>query len=311
MKKTLLKLALIGGLFLLISGEPYAQEVGLLSGSTAGTYIKIAQDIREISRDIMDVRVYPGGSLGNIEKILSDKNAQFAIVQYDALLFYERFKDQELRQKIKMLFPLYNEEIHLMARKDSDINNISDLNGKKVDVDKKNSGCWVTATVIKDKLGLEWQEYNYGPAEALKQLMAGNIDAFIYICGKPAPILSALGPEESEQIKLVPIELEGMYVDSLIEKGTYPWQENDIKTKATKAVLVSYNYDEGDNGPERFKVYVQDIRDLIGLVYDNLDYLVKNKHPKWKEVDPASYKDIDWPLHYAAKTVMDKKIGTK
>ena len=306
MKKILLQVAVITGCCFCLFVQSHAQEIGLLGGSTAGTYIKFAQDIREIAQGVLDINVSPGGSLSNIEKVLHDKHTQFAIVQYDALLYYETFKFQQLREKIKMILPLYHEEIHLIARKDAHINHVRDLNGKRVNMDKQNSGCWVTATVMREKLGFDWQEYNYVPAEALRQLLSGNIDAFIYTCGKPAPVLAELGADVSERIKLVPIELEGVYVDSIIEQGTYPWQEGDIRTKATTAVLISYNYTEEENAPERFRGYVRDIRTIIDLVCKNLDDLGNTKHPKWKEVDPARYKEIDWPVHSAAQAILDK-----
>jgi len=58
----------------------FAETIGLLGGSNSGTYIKIARDIAEVSRGEMNIKVYTGGSLGNIDKVLSDKYSQFAIV---------------------------------------------------------------------------------------------------------------------------------------------------------------------------------------------------------------------------------------
>jgi len=44
-----------------------------------------------------------------------------------------------LADKIKMIFPLYNEEIHIIVRKDREINSVKDLRGKKVNMDKRNN----------------------------------------------------------------------------------------------------------------------------------------------------------------------------
>ena len=62
MKKILLKVAVIIGCCFCLLVQSHAQEIGLLGGSTAGTYIKFAQDIREIAQGVLDINVSPGGS---------------------------------------------------------------------------------------------------------------------------------------------------------------------------------------------------------------------------------------------------------
>ncbi len=304
MKTTYLLLSIL--LFLFFSFNVPAQEkkTGLLAGSSAGTYIKIAKDIQEIAKGAINLKVYTGGSLGNIDKVLSDRNSQFAIVQYDALLYKKAYFDDKLTNKIKMIFPLYNEEIHLIVRKDTGINSTKDLSGKRVNMDKKKSGCWVTATIIKDTLDLTWKEFNYTPAEALQKLIDEELDAFFYVVGQPAPILTGLDGSASEFIKLVPLELDELYPSATFKANTYPWQKEQVKTNATKALLITYNYYEGNDAPERFKTYVKNIRALINAIYSNLSYLRENKHPKWKEIDPYEYKKVRWPLHYAAKKIL-------
>lgn len=303
LRKIILNVIVCGMVVGLFSFHSWA-EVGLWAGSEAGTYIKIANDIKAINNADMKIQVYPGGSLINIKKVLYDKDAQFAIVQNDALIYYNHYIYDRLRDKINMILPLYNEEIHLIVRKGANIDHASDLNGKKVNMDKKESGCWVTATVIKDQLNLDWIEFNYPPAEAMEKLLHNEIDAFIYVCGKPAPVLQKLKEDASTHIKLIPLKLEQGYIPSLIEGGTYLWQKNDIETMATKSILITYHYNEAHNSPQRYKIYVKNIRTMIGNIIDRLDYLRANKHPKWQEIDPYDYKKVDWPMHYAAEEMI-------
>jgi TRAP transporter TAXI family solute receptor len=253
----------------------------------------------------MNLRVDTGGSLVNIDRLLRDRRAQFAIVQYDALLYKKAYNDSKLDKKLAIIFPLYNEEIHLIVNRNAGINALSDLNGKKVNTDKKNSGCWVTATIIKEAAKLTWEEHHLPPVDGIKAVIDGKLDAFIFVCGKPAPFLQILGKEASEFIKLVPLEMDALYPSTVIKAGTYPWLNENVKTNITKALLITWNYWKNPN-KKRFGDYVDAIREMITTVYKKLDHLKTEGHPKWKEVDPYEYKSLKWPLHHAALQVLEK-----
>ncbi len=286
----------------------FAETIGLLGGSNSGTYIKIARDIAEVSRGEMNIKVYTGGSLGNIDKVLSDKYSQFAIVQYDALLYKRDILGKSnLADKIKMIFPLYNEEIHIIVRKDREINSVKDLQGKKVNMDKRNSGCWVTATMIKKFHNLDWVEYNYPPKKAMLKLTSGEIDAFIYVVGKPASILAKLPKEANSVIKLIFPDVSDFYPQTKIEKNSYKWLDIDVKTNTTKAILITFNYDKNRKIP-RFDYYLNNIEKLAGIIDKKLTYLRNNKHPKWKEINPYDTQGVKWPVH---KVVNSKSGGIK
>lgn len=283
-----------------------SREIGLLAGSNAGTYIKVARDIQAITKDIVNLRVDQGGSLININRLLTDRRAQFAIVQYDALLYKKAYEDSQLDKKISIILPLYNEEIHLIVNRNAGINNLSDLNGKKVDTDKMSSGCWVTATIIKDRMNLNWQEHYLPPVEAIKGVINGDLDAFFYVCGQPAPFLKALGEDASEFIKLVPVDMDAVYPSTVIKAETYPWLKEDVRTNMTPALLVTWNYWKRSK-TNRFNDYVDGIRKIVSRIIAHLDDLKSYGHPKWKEVNPFEYRSLKWPLHDEALEVLQQK----
>lgn len=294
-------------LSLLFTFSLFGEEIGLLAGSNSGTYIKIANDIKGVSKNEMKIDVKTGGSLGNINKLLTDKSSQFAIVQYDALLYKRDIEgDAKLDSKIKMLFPLYNEEIHIIVSKSSNINSIHDLEGKRVNTDAKSSGSWVTAEMIKSIHALTWKEYNLQPRDALIKLAENKLDAMIYVVGKPAPILVALPKESKDTIKLISPELDDYYVSTQFEKETYPWMEGEVKTNATKALLITYNY-KTDSKVKRVQYYIKNIRKLASVINNSLGELRENHHPKWKEIDPKDYDKVKWPLHPVARTALFEK----
>jgi len=305
MKRNMIIFLLLSTLYL------YGETIGLLSGGEKGTYIKIARDIKEITKKEMNIEVKAGGSLKNINKLLTDKHSQFAMVQYDALLYKKYIEGiNNLDDKIKMIFPLYDEEIHIIVRRDSNINSVKDLNNKRVNTDEKMTGCWVTSQMIKTMHNLNWNEYHFKPEDALKKLIKNELDAFIYTIGKPSPLLKTLPKSSKSVIKLISPEVDDKYPSAIIPKTTYSWLDEDVKTNAIKAVLITYNYNKNSK-KKRVQYYIENIRKLSTIINNNLESLRANGHPKWKEIDPKEYKKVKWPLHEIAKEAIEKRSLSK
>src|SRR4051812_50187065 len=87
--------------------------------------------------------------------MLHRHGTQLGIVQSDVLDFIASFsEDQELRSTaawMRMVFPLYAEEVHLLAR--PEIVKLADLAGKRVAIGAPNSGTLVTATLLLETAG--------------------------------------------------------------------------------------------------------------------------------------------------------------
>ena len=298
-------------LFFFIPNNTFSYEINILGGGPDGTYIKIAKDIAELcSERGLRMKEHTGGSIKNIEQLLTSKHAQFAIVQYDALLFKE-LEIPDLKNKIKMLFPLYNEEIHVIARADSDIKNLSDFSGKRINMEKKDTGHWVTSYILKKHLGLDFEEYHMKTYLALDKIRKRELDGCIAVYGQPAPLLAGLNSEWSKNIKLVSLPVD-IYVDTIFKGGTYPWQTSDVHTKATKAVLVTYNYFKTpypkNSKHKRFNHYYDNMQRVLQIVKDNLAYLRSNKHKKWNEINPFQrFEGIQWPYHQEAEKILFSK----
>ena len=281
-----------------------AQEIGISTGSTAGTYYPIAQDIVSVCSPIMNIKAHTAkGSIENIERILKLPKYQYAIVQHDALSWYEKNIDKALRNKIKFIFPLYNEEVHILVNKKANIKRISDLRGKRVNIGREKSGSWVTARLIRQLVGLYWRESYDNPKSALIKLLRNEIDAMIYVVGKPAKIFEEdLPADAGDYIELLPCShpnLDDVYVKTQIEKGTYTWHNKTIDAYTTKAILVTYNY-QCNHQLERFRKAAENICHLINQVNQNLASLKANNHPKWKEINP-NLSSINWPVHIQAQ----------
>ncbi|MGI9418358.1 MAG: TAXI family TRAP transporter solute-binding subunit, partial [Geminicoccaceae bacterium] len=182
--------------------------VGLISAGIEGTYVKIASDLSKALDNKYNFRVVPiigKGSKKNIEDLLYLEGVDLAIVQSDVLDFYGRdpeHKFPDIDEKVFYITKLYNEEVHLIARRD--ITSIGDLAGMKVSYGPEGGGSALTAENIFDVLGVraDFVEYHY--VDALKELRQGNIQALIHVAGKKVKDYETIPPEDGLHLLSLP-----------------------------------------------------------------------------------------------------------
>lgn len=153
------------------------------------------------------------GSVDNVNAIISGlRNSGFAQsdVAYWAYTGTGTMEGKEPAKDLRTIAALFEEHIHLVALKDSGIDSVADLKGKRVSLDEPGSGTYVDAKLILEANGLNVEDVD---AEALKgnaaseALRNGKIDAFFVVAGYPTGSLVELG--SAAEIKLVPIEGDG------------------------------------------------------------------------------------------------------
>ncbi|MFC3072797.1 TAXI family TRAP transporter solute-binding subunit [Shinella pollutisoli] len=271
--------------------QAQAFERNIMTGGPQGTYIQIGRDIARLGAECglsLNV-VESAGSLENFVGVRNRRNTQFGIVQSDVLEYLKTFEanDPEVQKAVKgvrIMFPLYNEEIHVLARRD--VGSMKDLAGRKVAVGRKDSGTFLTATLILDILQVKAGErLDINPDEALPKLLSGEIDAFFYVAGAPAALFSE-NAIDGGKFHLVPITeapLLATYTPSRIEAGTYSFQGEPVDLVAVKAVMMTYDYDVGRNAYHRESC--RTVSDFSSLILTGLDRLRATGHPKWKTVD--------------------------
>lgn len=281
----------VGLVFVLVAafaGTSLAVDMGVITGSDKGTYYQFGLNMQRLvkQRDI-DLGVYTSkGSVENVYAVYQRPRTQLGIVQSDVLAFVARVQTdpvlKRIAKKIKMVFPLYNEEIHLLGKRG--ITDFDDLTGRRVAIGREGSGTYLTARLLFKVSEVEPKEMVLiDTDEALAELKAGRIDAMFYVVGYPAKLF-AEGVAEADGLALIPIfnkSIIEFYPVVQIPAKTYAWQPNPVDTVAVKSVLVSYDFRRLDC-------------DYVGrfaqIVSTNLDWLKKNGHPKWQAVD------IEYPL---------------
>lgn len=184
-----------------------ANLVGLVTGSPSGKYMPLGTDLARVlddrSRGEMRLIVSFGyGSVQNIDDLLNLRGIDLAIVQGDVLDVFRRDPalHADLRQRLRYVTRLHREEIHVLAR--GDLRSIRALDGKRVSIGVAGSGTQITARNLFDRLGIRPILVETGPKEASDDLIAGNIDAMVFVVGKGAALFRALSGEAVTQAGL-------------------------------------------------------------------------------------------------------------
>lgn len=268
-------------------------EKNIMTGGATGTYIQIGQDIAKIGAQCgLTLNVLESaGSLENFVGIRNKRNTQFGIVQSDVLEYLKTYEanDTEVQQAVsgvRIMFPLYNEEVHLLAKRE--ITSARDLNGKIVAVGIEDSGTFLTSSLVLDLLRVSNAERRpISPDDALKQLQAGEIDAFFYVSGVPTSLFTnaTIDPEKFHLVPLTETPLTATYTPTKLPPETYPWQKNEVDLVAVKAVLMTFDYKVGRNSYHRNSCKA--VADFSNLILTRLDELKANGHPKWNSVNLA------------------------
>ena len=266
-------------------------EKNIMTGGPQGTYIRIGRDLAGLGAECGQTLnvLESAGSLENFVGVRNRRNTQFGIVQSDVLEYLKTYEanDPEIQKAVhgvRIMFPLYNEEVHLLARKE--IATPKDLDGRKVGVGKADSGTFLTASLVLDILRVNKAErVKIGADEALEKLLAGEIDAFFYVAGAPAKLFEDLriDPTKFHLVAMNEEPLKATYTPTRIAAGTYPFMAGDVDLVAVKAVLMTFDYDKTRNAYHRQSCKA--VADFSSLLISNLDRLKAEGHPKWKSVD--------------------------
>lgn len=96
--------------------------VGVITGMEGGTYARTAADLTILDSDTLRVLPTLGkGSLQNLSDILYLRGIDVGFVQADALTYAKQHNlFPGLTQNIRYIAKLYDEEVHVLARKDID-----------------------------------------------------------------------------------------------------------------------------------------------------------------------------------------------
>jgi uncharacterized protein len=263
--------------------------VELETGRATGISVDIAEDLANVIDDGATRRVLPvvgKGALQNISDLDLLHGIDLAILQ-DDVLNYARQPNilPGIENRITYIAKLYNEEFHLLARRD--IKTIADLANQKVNVDLRGAGTEVTATRLFNLLNVPIVATNDDQEAALEKLQRGEIAALAYVAGKPAPIFRDLISANGLHFLAVPLDpaVTAAYVPTRLTAEDYPAlieHNQPVDTVAVGAVLAAANLAPQS---ERYRNVVNFV-DAFFTGFQSL--LAPGHHPKWREVNIAA-----------------------
>ena len=283
-----------------VAAPPAARaEYKIVTASKTGTYIQIGRDLAKYVADPagIDLEVLESkGSAENVHRMRFEPGVKLALVQSDV---YQAFLDEakagsadagNIIRPLRLILPLYDEEIYFVARADSPLNYIHEIKDKKLSVGPLGSGTALSSrTLYQLMFGQPIPTANaqyLSNEEALARLTVDkSIDVAIIVAGQPAKLFTDMKPEARNYIKILKLDdkapetarVTKTYFPATIRATSYAnWLTDDIPTLTIKAYLVTYDYG--------LQSTVGNLSRFAESLCTNFDKLQANGHPKWKQV---------------------------
>ncbi len=287
------------GLLTALDAAAAAVDYKIVTASERGTYIEIGRDIAKFIAPAADINleVLPSaGSAENVQRMRYEPGVKLALVQSDV---YQAFLDQAasgnreagaMIRPLRVVMPLYNEEIYFIARADSKLEHVHDIEGARVNVGPLRSGTAMSATTLYRQLfghPIAESDASYLSNEDALIKLTGDrsIDVVVVVAGQPAKLLVDMKPEARKLIKLLKFDSHQpgsaaalkTYFPATIRAASYPnLLAEDVPGIAVKAFLVTYDYSRADT--------VEHLRRFAAALCDGFAKLQADGHPKWREV---------------------------
>ncbi|SDE10752.1 hypothetical protein SAMN05421538_10454 [Paracoccus isoporae] len=241
----------------------------IANGSTAGTYYPIGGIIAAAISNppggpdcaeggdcgvpgLLASAVSSAGSVENVEAV-GRGSIESGFAQADVAFWAQtgtgNFSGLPPIPNLRAIARLYPETLHLVARRDAGIRALSDLRGKRVSLDEPGSGTLVDARLVLDAADIHDHELKLSHQPASRAAIAlrkGELDAFFFVGGYPAPAISQLAGQAD--ITLVPIAGEvaarlsgpnSFFVPDTLPARTYRGIEEDTPTLSVGALWIT------------------------------------------------------------------------
>ena len=278
-----------------LAGIPYK----IVTANTTGTYYAIGEDLAKMVAPQAGIDLEPvatSGSAENMKLLRFEPGVKLAIVQADV---YQAFVDRgaaknaeaaRIIHPLRVILPLYNTEIHYIARADSELNYLHDLKGARINGGVLGSGAaFITHMIYRMMFNGPMAEASasyLSNNEALVKLITDkSVDVVVVAAGQPAPIITNMKPEAQKYIKFLKFDPDHpsakqvlkVYSPATVRAASYPnLIKEDFTTISVGAFLVTYDY----NLPGTVANLTRFARELCR----SFPKLQEKGHPKWKEV---------------------------
>jgi len=270
--------------------------------ATEGADFQIGGDLARFVAPAADVELdvlASGSSAETLRRLRSEPGVKLATVQSDV---YQAVLEQAARgnaaagdlvRPLRVLVPLYNEELHLVARADAPFNALHEIKDARINVGPRRSDTAATMgslyPLIFGKPLADAQASHLPHEEALVKLVTDRtVDVVAIVAGQPAKLLADMKPEARQYIKLLrldPASAAGRaaarrYLPATVRAGSYPaLLAQDMPTLAVRVYLVTQDFRDH---------YTEHRLILLGRsLCRDISALRAKGHAKWQEVEPT------------------------
>jgi TRAP-type uncharacterized transport system substrate-binding protein len=260
--------------------------IGIMGGEIDGTFMRIATDLTSVlnSDEMRIVPIVGKGSLQNLGDLLHLPGVDLALVAADAFVYAQgaHLYPDDIT-KIQYICKLYDNDVHVCAR--PEIQTLSDLQGKPVNIDVEGAGTNLTARAIFSTLGIAPDLRTEEPTIAQDKLRRGEIAANIYTGGKPIRLFATQPADTSLHFIAIPSnrDLEKTYLPGgQLTHADYPTLIPVDQTVETIGVGVTLAVFGWRPGTPRYRNLVT----FVNSFFTRFPELLKPPHhPKWHDVN--------------------------
>ncbi|MEM9222398.1 MAG: TAXI family TRAP transporter solute-binding subunit [Pseudomonadota bacterium] len=213
--------------------------------------------------------------------------------------------DGKPHPNLRIVANLFPEDLHLVLPKGQSIEDMSDLEGKRVGIAQAGSGTQVAVLQMLDAWGVNrdnMDEAELNNSQSAERLADGQLDAYFYAAGWPVSAMTQLATTKGMELHsfneedLAKInEIIPAYIPSAIPAGVYEGIDYEVMTPAVSALLVV----SADLDDELVYGITK------ALWNDNTRKLLDNGHAKGKQITPDTALDgiqaLGVPLHPGAE----------
>lgn len=313
-------------------GTAQAQEMKffkIASGSAGGTYFPMAGILANAVSNppgsrpcekrgscgvpgLVAIAMSANGSVANVNSIQSgavDSGFVQSDVTYWAYTGTGVFAGKPPLKKLRVIANLFPEHIHIVVRKDSPFQKLTDLKGKRIGIGLQASGAKVGAVLILEAHGMkenvDYQAEYLNSKQSIDRIRDGQLEAMITVTGYPQSAISELATTVGARLLSISQDMADavkkvapFYSDAKIPAGVYQGIDTDTKTIAVGAQwLVS-----ADTSDDLVYAITK------ALWNNNTRRLLDNGHAKGKAVQLKSALDaVGIPLHPGAAKFYKEK----
>lgn len=274
------------GCLVLTSGEVFAQKksISVLTGGTGGVYYPygggLAQVISKYVPNLTATAEVTAAAVDNIKLLKAGKGEiamLIADVTDDAFKGIGRFaKDGKI--PLRTLAVLYGNLNHMVVLKDSGIQSVPQLKGKRVSVGAPGSATEVKSTRIMEAFGInvdkDIKRERLSVAESAGALKDRKIDAFCWDGGLPTAAVMDVAATPGITIRLLPqdqalpalVQKYGpVYYKAVIPKETYAGMDADVPIIGVATMLVTLESFDENLAYQITKTVIEKKADLVAI----------------------------------------------